>query len=685
MGQTAAMSEPTVHRTFCRFCIAYCGALVSVDEEQTVLDVRGDPDHPTSRGYLCAKGRALGINQHDQRRLGQPRLGRGADRRDATWDDVLDDAASRLVELVEREGPSSVAFLVGNGGSFDASGRWALERLQRRLGSRTKYTNMTVDTPAKPVVGVLMGGFPSLVPAIDHEMATMTVLVGCNPVVSHGHMNSFPDPVRRLRALADQGELWVIDPRRTESAELATHHLAIRPDSDWALMAHAVREIIADGTDHGYVADHTTGFDELAAAVEPFGLDAVSRLTGLSADAITEFVASIRRAGRIAIQTGTGATFSTRSTVTEWLVWALSIITGSYDRRGGMWFQPGFFKQLDQRELSSLESPAFGAGPASRPDLTNVTGEMPGAGFADEVLAGNVTAAVVAGLNPLTAYPDLERQREALEALDVLIVADVVSSELTDVATHVLPISGPLERADLNYWADFLMMDISGNHTARVVQPGADRRPQWQALAQLGARMGLDVIAEGVDPDTIDEEEIIDRVGRGARVSVDELRNASTAVVAEDAVFGWVHERVLPEGRWRLSPQALGASLAELADEAADDDQLLLISARQHRHVNFQLAGVALGGGHRDEPALAVNPADAARLGLEAEEPVRVRTAAGELTTTVEVTDRVRQGVVALPQGFEDVNVTALVSDGDVDPHCAMPRQTAIPVTVEIV
>ena len=152
VGQTASMSESTVHRTFCRFCIAYCGALVSVDEQQTVLEVRGDPDHPTSRGYLCSKGRALGINQHDPRRLGRPMLGRGADRRDASWDELLDDAASRLAELVERDGPSSVAFLVGNGGSFDASGRWALERLQRRLGSRTKYTNMTVDTPAKPEV-----------------------------------------------------------------------------------------------------------------------------------------------------------------------------------------------------------------------------------------------------------------------------------------------------------------------------------------------------------------------------------------------------------------------------------------------------------------------------------------------------------------------------------------------------
>ncbi len=680
------MNGPHVGRTFCRFCIAACGALVTVDEHARVIEVRGDPEHPSSRGYLCPKGRALGINHHDPRRLDHPLLGRVDDREQVGWDELLDDAAARLSDVVDRHGPSSVAFLVGNGGSFDASGRWALEQLQRRLGSGTKYTNMTVDTPAKPVVGTLMGGFPGLVPAIDHERATMTVLMGCNPVVSHGHMNSFPDPVRRLRALAAHGELWVIDPRRTESAELATHNLAIRPDTDWALVAHTVREILRSGADEEYLDRHVDGLEALAAAVAPFELDLTAAVTGLTTEEIEGFVAAVRRHGRIAMQTGTGSTFSPRSTVVEWLVWALSIITGSYDRPGGMWFHPGFFKQFDQRALTQLDSPAFGPGPSSRPDLPNVTGEMPGAGFADEVLSGAIRAVVVAGLNPLTAYPNLTRQRQAMDSLEVAIVADVVASELTDRATHVLPIAGPLERADLTYWADFLMIDVSGNHTPRIVDPAGDRRPQWQALAQLGARMGLDVVGDGLDPDTVSEEDVIDRVGRGGRRSVDELRAAPTAVVADESVFGWVHDRVLPGGRWRLAPAALVASLSELADAAGsariEQDTLALISARQLRHVNFQLAGVAVGGDRRDEPTLLLNPTDAARLGVTDASPVRVASATGQVTTTVAVTDHIRPGAVALPQGFEDVNVTALVPDDDVDPHSGMPRQTAIPVTV---
>ena len=676
----------TEHRTFCRFCIAACGAIVEVDAAEQVVAVRGEADHPSSRGYLCAKGRALGVNHHDPRRLDHPLVGRGAARRQVSWEECLDDAAARLGDIVDRHGPSSVAFLVGNGGSFDATGRWALERLQRRLGSRAKYTNMTVDTPAKPVVAVRMGGFPTLVPAIDHERATMTVLVGCNPVVSHGHMNAFPDPVRRLRALADRGELWVIDPRRTETADLASRHLAPRPDTDWVLLAHTIREVLRDGADDGYIDEHTTGADELGRAVEPFDLDQTVERTGLAPGDITGFVDSIRRHGRIALQSGTGTTFSPSSTVTEWLVWGLSIVTGSYDRPGGMWFHPGFFKQFDSRDLPGIHDPAFGPGPASHPDLPNVTGETPGAAFADEVAAGNVKAAVFAGLNPLTSYPDLQRQRRTLADLELALVCDVVSSELTDASTHVLPVSGPLERADLTYHADFLMVDVSGNHTSRVVEPARERRPQWQALAQLGSRLGLDVLGDGIDPDTADEEDILDLVGRHARRTTDELRAAPSAIVADEAVFGWVHERILPEGRWRLAPQDFVDHLAQLSTTAITAEPptnaLTLISARQPRHVNFQLAGVALGGGHHDEPCLLIHPDDANRNGLLDGSRIVIRSPAGELATVVAVTDRISEGVVALPQGFEDANVTALVGDRDVDPLSGMPRQTAIPVTI---
>ena len=692
------MTDPTEHRTFCRFCIAFCGAMVSVaddgsDDERPghgarVVAVRGDTDHPTSRGYLCPKGRALGINHHDPRRLDHPLLGRGAEQRPVAWGDLLDDAASRLQEIIAEHGPSSVAFFVGNGGSFDATGRWALERLQQRVGSKVRFTNMTVDTPAKPVIGSLMAHSPILVPAVDHERASLVVLIGCNPVVSHGHMNSFPDPVRRLRETAERGELWVIDPRRSESAELATHHLAIRPDTDWAFLAHVVREILVEGADRAYLAEHAIQLDELTTAVEPFTLDRAVRLTGLEPASIEAFVAAVRHHGRIAMQTGTGSTFSTRATVIEWLVWALSIITGSYDRPGGMWFQPGFFKQLDQRDLPKVQSPyVFGPAPASRPDLRNITGETPAAAFADEVAAGTIRAAVIAGLNPLTSYPDLARQRKALDGLEVLVVADVMASELTDAATHVMPVSAPLERADLSYWADFLMINVSGQHTARVVEPAAERRPQWQALAQLGAGMGLDVIGGGADPDTITEEEIIDRVGRGARRPIDELRAAPTAVVADESVFGWVHDRILPDDGWRLAPPALCQSLAALArqsppDLAPDAGQLSLISARQHRHVNFQLTGVPLGGGHQDEPTLVMHPADAERSGVADGGGVRVTSATGELATTVELSDRMLPGAVALSQGFEATNVCALVGDGDIDPHSGMVRQTAFPVTV---
>ena len=226
----------------------------------------------------------------------------------------------------------------------------------------------------------------------------------------------------------------------------------------------------------------------LRAAVEPYDLTRASAATGLSSSELDDFVAAIRRHGTIAAQTGTGVTFSPNGSITEWLVWALSIITGSYDRPGGMWFNPGFFKQLDRRDLPISDSPAKGPGPASRPDLPNIIGEMPGAAFADEIEAGNIRAAVICGLNPITSYPDAARQAAALAALDVVLVADLISGRLTDLATHVAPVAGALERADLTAHADFLMVDVSAGHTRAVVPLGGRAQTTVVGACPTGER-----------------------------------------------------------------------------------------------------------------------------------------------------------------------------------------------------
>src|SRR5215472_10884290 len=168
------------HRSYCRFCGAQCGILVTT-EGGRVLRVLGDPDHPVSAGYSCNKGRALPHFHHDPRRLDAPAVGRLGDRRSIAWEDLLTELASTLSEIIDDTGPDAVGIFLGTGGGFDSAGTAILGRLTKAIGTRSFYTPLTVDGPSKPYVALMVAGHPGLQAAIDYERTTMTLFVGVNP------------------------------------------------------------------------------------------------------------------------------------------------------------------------------------------------------------------------------------------------------------------------------------------------------------------------------------------------------------------------------------------------------------------------------------------------------------------------------------------------------------------------
>ena len=216
-------------RSFCRLCPAYCGIVVT-HEGDRVVGVQGDRDHPVSQGYTCPKGRALGELHHHPQRLDGPLLRRNGRLEPVSWEELLDDLAAKVQRTLDDRGPAAVGAYFGTAAVFDANLYWAGARFLRRLGSPTKFTSGTVDAPSYPVVRRLMAGVGWLFHSIDFERATMTLFLGTNPVVSHNsHMQAFPNPTALIRELARRGEVWVVDARRTETAKLATRHLAPAP------------------------------------------------------------------------------------------------------------------------------------------------------------------------------------------------------------------------------------------------------------------------------------------------------------------------------------------------------------------------------------------------------------------------------------------------------------------------
>lgn len=691
------------HRSFCRFCSALCGIIVTTRGDE-VVDVRGDPEHPLSRGYTCPKGRALGAWHHHSLRLDAPLLGRGDARRPTDWGSCLDDLAARIRAVQDAHGPDAVGMYLATASSFDAAGGRLAFRLFQALGSRSRYTAVTIDTPCRPLVSDLMSGQAGLMPCLDLDTAGLTILVGTNPVVSHGHTTSMPDPVVRLRELASAPrELWVIDPRRTETARIATRHLAPRPGTDHALFAAVVRSLLVNGgADDEYLERHADGVDRLRAAVEPWTVERAARTTGLDEQDVRDLVDAVRRHGRLAALTGTGTTMAASATATEWLVWALQVVTGSYERPGGLWFQPGFLRCFDRRTLRpSPPEPIEWPRPPSRPDLPGFFGEYPCAALADEIEAGNLRALIVIGGNPATALPDAPRVERALASLDVLAVADVVHTETTAQATHVLPCAGQLERADVPDYVDQYYGAVASQYTPAVVPVGADRKPLWWICAALGERLGHTLLPGGLTLDDASDDAVLDTFANRGRMPLDGLRAAPTAVVAEGPVRGWVHERVLPDGRWRLAPQVLVDDLARHDIDPTDTDPtptshggadapddgtdgaLVLVVRRLLRTLNSQLRDTAAPNARLDAPVLAMHPEDAARRRIADGDRVCIESATGATHADVVLDDGIRCGCVALPHGWSTARVGALTTATDrVDPLTGMVLQTGVRVRV---
>ena len=358
---------------------------------------------------------------------------------------------------------------------------------------------------------------------------------------------------------------------------------------------------------------------------------------------------AIRAAGRVTLGTGTGCTMSAAATITEWLAWGIQIITGSFERPGGAWFNPGMLAQFDTREFVASDGRAA-AGPRSRPELPARVGEYPCAALADEIEAGNVRALFVIGGNPVVSLPDAHRLEDAFKRLDVLAVADVIECEPVELATHVLAVAGQLEREDITWYTDLFGSVRTAQRTDAVFEPAHERRLLASVIDDLAAAMGH-------ERETLGMERFLRRAPA--------LREQPVIVGDPPRVRGWVHERVLPQGRWRIAPDELAQQLQAWTDVVPP--ALVGVPRRAVRRMNSTLRDIGRGG---EDHAVWIHPLDVASLtggttAIADGEMVRVRTAVGELVAPARITEDITPGAVSIPHGLREQNVSWLTqTDG---------------------
>ena len=477
-----------------------------------------------------------------------------------------------------------------------------------------------------------MGGHGSLLPNLDVDGTGLLLLVGTNPVVSHGHASALPDPVTRLRQVAEPGRPvghgpgadGDRPPGHPPSARCA------RAQTTWCWPTWCANCWPAGPTPLTST-EHADGVDRLAAAVAPFSRRVAAAASGLDEGDLDELVAAVRASGRVTVLTGTGTTMGPERQPHR---------MDGVDRSGRDRLVRGAGRGVVQPRLpdgSGRAQPAHQRrdlpGPGRPAALTSsaASASIPAPGLADEIEAGNVRALFVFGGSPLTALPDTKRLRAAFARLDVLAVADVVETDTVALATHVLPVTGQFERSDVTYYVELFLSAVAAQYTPAIVAPPAERRPLWWALGSLGRRLGLDILDGGLDPDDVQCRGPPGRPGRPLRRRTPPGFSTAPRPAWPTPLRprGWVHGHVLPEGRWRVAPAPLVEQLASTPlDRRAG---LVLTPRRVTRRMNSAIGDVVATAARPDDFAVLLNAGDALAAGIADGEQVRIRSRTGEL------------------------------------------------------
>ena len=693
----------TAYRT-CPLCEATCGVAIDVEGDR-VVRVRGDERDPFSQGFICPKGSTLGEVHHDPDRLRQPLVRRDGRLVAVGWDEAFAEVERGFSKLIADHGRQSLAVLLGNPVTHHLAPAFYLRPLIRAAGTRNLFTASTVDQMPQHVVSGLLWGDPNAFPIPDIDRTDYLLMLGANPMASNGSLLTAPDFPGRLKLFKPRGaKLVVVDPRKTETALRADEHLSIRPGTDVFWLAALVNVLFAEHlVSIGRLEPWVSGVEDIRRLVDPFTPDRVAPICGIDAVTTRRIARSLSRAASAAVYGRIGNHTVEFGTATAWMAAVLNVLTGNFDRPGGVMTSSPVASKIEDGEPGG-RGYRIGRWKSRVHSHPEVNGEFPAATLADEIETpgeGRIRAILSVATNPVRSYPNSERLDRAFSGLDFYVAVDVYVNESTRHAHVILPPPSALEEE--NYELTFLGNAVRS--IAKYAPPVFPRAPEaGPSEADLFAKLALILRGEGAkaDPARVHEallDEAIERERSDASGALfgrdaNEIRRA----LAGQSPVGKLLDLRLRTG-WQgdlFGQRAGGISLAKLAehphgvdlgpmverfparlatesgtleltpahlvedwrrvrerlDKPLPADGLLLIGRRHVRSNNSWMHNIESLVTGRSRCTLLMHPEDAKGRGLGNGDRAEIRSRAGKLEVEVETSEAMMVGVVSLPHGW---------------------------------
>lgn len=465
MATAAAPAASPWKSTACILCECNCGIEVQLggDDGRRIVKVRGDDAHPASQGYACEKAGRIDYYQNGPHRLTKP-LRRRSDGtfEEIDWDTAIAEVAARLAAVRDEHGGESIFYYGGGGQGNHLPGAYG-SATRKVLGSVHRSSALAQEKTGEFwVAGKMLGAYTRA----DFEHCEVALFLGKNPWFSH----SIPRARVTLKEIAKDPSrcLIVVDPRRTETAEMADIHLQVKPGTDAWLLAALVAVLVQEElVAHEWLASHADGLGEVAPHFEGVSVAAYASACGVPEELVRRTARRIAAASSMATFEDLGVQMNRHSTLVSYLHKLLVMLTGNFGKKGTAFVPTPFLPLATGGE--------GGAGGEKRSPVTGsriIGGLTPCNVIPEEILTDHpkrFRALLVESGNPAHSLADSARMREALAALDLVVVIDVAFTETARLAHYVLPVASQFEKAE----ATFFNFEFPENyfHVRRALMP----------------------------------------------------------------------------------------------------------------------------------------------------------------------------------------------------------------------
>lgn len=702
-------TEQTHFRT-CNLCEAMCGVEIKHSGEK-VLSIRGDSNDPFSKGYICPKATALQDLYEDPDRLRYP-VERTADGwQQISWSEALDKVAAGIQAVQQQYGQNTFGVYLGNPNVHNMGGMLTVKHLLHSLKSRSRFSATSVDQLPHHIVSMHLFGHMLRIPVPDVNRTQYMLIIGGNPLASNGSIMSAPNMRQKLKDIkARGGKVVVIDPRRTETAEIASKHHFIRPATDVLLLLAMLNEMYAQGyADKARLNNRAAALapeiDRIATFAKDYSAESVAKITGITAVEIKRLVKEFCEAKSSVCYGRMGISVQEFGLLSQYLAMVINIVSGRLDEVGGLMFpNPAV-------DVVSNSGPGYLGKRHSRvSNLPDFNGEYPSVAMSDEMLVegeGQLKGFMCVAGNPVLSTPNGEKLDKALSQLEFMVAVDYYVNETSRHANIILPPVSALERDHYDVTFNGFAVHNVAKYSPALFNKKDNEKHDWEIYLELAERLDKDA------PDKVKAERALTKK-LGPKFLLDQaLKYGPYQDIDLETLIDNPHgidlgplQSMLPEAlqhddkHIHLNVDFYQADLERVQQmmQHYNDSQILLIGRRHVRSNNSWLHNSYRLVKGKSRCTMMLHPETASQYKIADGQEVKVTSRVGSVIIAAEVTDELMPGVVSIPHGFgharqgvkqqiaqahAGVSVNDLTDDTLIDKLCGNAAVNGVPVQLE--